>query len=682
MLRVLSRTSTKEAPTQSNSAEAGQRSRSHDDPNPADISRVLTPDEDPFAKAEVVAVEFADPFAPSGSASAASRAMGRAQSPVMQRARERTARPLHLRVDVSADSLYRPSAELLSPPSSALTTLTFAPNEACTPTSATHDALGLPITPTYSSLPMLSHPSPSFAFPARSSPKKAHMSPRSHKVRNKNLPLAPHELASRDQTAAARVSVRGPLFIPPTPPRRGSAPLVAVAGFPVPSPRLNVRKPKESARSAARIWPAGAGLGASSLAPPAVDDGRKPRFRERLGSAFKFGKGVLSKSPAPLVGSSTSPLRGPHEEGQRAKDSEVARDVAHMSTLFPFVNHSGYVTPIGSSPSASARDNTPMAPAYVAEAICPPVHSPSPSVGDSVGETPVRFSGANGTRALCPPPQDARRSRSLSPLPSPQASTTAVPDDTLLRLTSRPTSGASVTAFGPAASTAPLPGSMLEKLPRKDQLRLTPEELACAARKGSFPFEVALQRSLGELDLMFTPRTQARESFMALDDADDVDGDEWLFGEREPWERASERTSLVSEQSMLDMGSDASDEASGGEGERETVAEDAVRERFVPEDSWRTDPNGSIISATASSLGLVFTDPWFSMRTRPIEEDGCTIASSEGTEESVERWPMPPKRSIVVGEDGTAWLDIETNPEVSAGRPFPDRGSDADGDFF
>lgn len=254
-----------------------------------------------------------------------------------------------------------------------------------------------------------------------------------------------------------------------------------------------------------------------------------------------------------------------------------------------------------------------------------------------------------------------------------------VPDDTLPHLSSRPTTGASITAFGPAANAASLPSPVLEKLPRKDQLRLTPEELAHAARKGSFPFEVALQRSLGELDLMFTPRMQARESFMALDDADEGDGDEWLFGEREPWERADARSSVLSEQSMLDLDSDTGDEASGAECERET---DAVRERFAPEDSWRTDPDGSIISASASSLGLVFTDPWFSTRTRQIEEDGCTIASSEGTEESVERWPMPPKRSIVVGEDGTAWLDIETDPEVSAARPFLDQDSETDGDFI
>lgn len=690
MLRMLSRTpniETEAGLIQSMRGAHRQRSPGPDDPDPAYISRVFTPDDDPFAKADVVAVDFVDPFSPSACASTTSLAIGRSHSPLVRRSRDAATRPLQMHIDAAVDPLQRPEDETSTLVSPAPTAMSFASNDAYAPSSASHSNVGHTLSAGMSPSP--SYPPSSFVFPSRSPKRLQMMSPRTQQIRNKDLPdTPPVDQTPREKKLLFETSVKPLHFVAPSPPRRGSVPIVSVGGFPVLQKRLEAPTTKERGGSVASIWPSKASIADGSLAP-LMDDTRRLRFRDRLGSAFKFGTGPRPKSTASSSSAtSSSSFCTPGELPDR-----VVSSAPPGKTLFPFVHHSGYITPASMSPKASpdpstVGHDTPVPYTYTGESIHPVARV------SSLKETPT-LPNALGIRSLRPPPSDQRRSRSLSPHPPSQHRHVLDPP---LSSDNRPSSPSLSACGGPLRSPvrpafimpvthtmSPSVSSPVE-VPSLVQLEESAEPPA-RTRNGSFPFEVARQLSLGDLDLMFTPRSIAvQESFMALDDSGAAeDGDAWLYGEREAWERASARTSVVSESSIF-AAVNEDGENSENEWDAEClVANDLAEAANVPttmrdpgkpsaghmnlsssshlDMSWQSDPSSSLISST-SSLGLAFTDPWISMRPRLVEADGVTIASSEGTVESLDSWPLPPKRAVVIGQDGTAWTQVEPHLEV------------------
>jgi hypothetical protein len=345
---------------------------------------------------------------------------------------------------------------------------------------------------------------------------------------------------------------------------------------------------------------------------------RKLGFRERLGSAFKLGLGKIPKerdlSPAPSFASSFI-SRDVHAHAQvliRTPDEERA-GMPDSGGLFPFAQPSSrasFITP-APSPSRLSRlelgplDTTPM----------PRRTSTLELPADTGAQDCVR---SRYGAAICP----------LSPDPTAQLMNLVARSGAL---TPPPEARCSRTTFGHDMAEALdiAPNDAGGRLPRKDELFAF--ESAHGARKGSFPFQAARQRSLGELDLMFSPRRTGTPAAPG----DEDDEDEWRSGARERWECETIELDESRRSSFLMLDDSGSTSGSGGADLR-ALALDLDLSR-VPVHS-------------------AFVDPWARGQDH---SDAGTLASSVGTEEdssssSIWNWPVPPSETHPFGSTAKA----------------------------
>jgi hypothetical protein len=448
--------------------------------NPEEIDRVLTPDEDPFAKAEVVPISFVD-------STVAAHAIWNTDAP-------RSGDTSALRLPAQDGAAY-----LLAPPTA------ISPKSSLT-------SLGC--------LRGLSTPMSSVIS----------LQPPTLKNREKGLPPIPQEISETNvarESQHSRVSRFGrTLFVPPTPPRQSSVPLLSVSGFPV--SRVADSKVKSDRRWFLPI-----------LSPKEPHHDGRPSLRDRLGSAFKFSLRRQSRSPAPSTDSSFT-----SRDVHTAEWGKSTRPLLSQGSP--------------SMPKASQRTRITQDPIFEAPQF---QHRREKSVYGA---------------------QISPLSEERTPVPS-------------LRL--RQVSYDSLLDATPLASTL------------QNRHSPPPTSSPHAQRKGSFPFQTARARGLGELDLMFTARAMTPSSHSGTSEADARSmGSTW-------------NSALSSSQDF--------------------------------------DEDMSAVSALGA-LGLdvgerpLFTNPWLEEADLCDEAESCTIASSEGTEESIEMhsWPMPPVQS------GEGWVGI------------------------
>jgi hypothetical protein len=342
--------------------------------------------------------------------------------------------------------------------------------------------------------------------------------------------------AARRDVSVPKFSHGRQLFVPgpPSPQRRGSAPLVG--GSIPPAPVANPRRRGSVTSSVG--FPRTREEEPRARPSTALGE-RKPGLRERLGSAFRLGLGRVHKerdaalapsgresSPAPSASSSFA-SRDAHAAARAAFFTPVPSP--RSTGRFPFAEPGArlsFVTPTVLEPPLLERTPMPLRRLSTLEL---PLDTECRS---RYGATLCRLSPDRDPTAQLL--ELVARTGGLTPPPEVRRSDT----DSLARV-----------------------AEARQMLPRKDEL-YAPE------RKGSFPFQASRQRSLGELDLLFSP-----------EDSEGDDGD-WRRGARERWERASIGSS-VGIGSTTDMSADVD-----------------------------TDPP-------------VFVDPW----TAGEDEEGCSIWS-------------------------------------------------------
>jgi hypothetical protein len=627
-----------------------------EDINPAEISRVLTPDEDPFAKRDVDII----PISPKS------------------RMRQATQRPVFEAPTYGGGIQFSdPFESASSPPSSSPSALglfdavdpfSMAPHYTPSVPSAWR-AIALP-TPAARVIP----PTPVSGLPSSSS-------------------------SEEERPLIAKFGKSRQLFVPdvPSPQRRGSAPMVGVGAFPVPSERA----PRERRGSFGlkTKW-GGHETGAASeterythLQLPQEDfergrsgtsmSHRKMGFRERLGSAFRLGfGGSIKQRPSSPVASASSSFVSRDIHG-RSRLSVI--DSPRSSGLFPFAStssvelglrpSSAFITPM---PSPSRLSRSPMATlmpmprrqSTLEIPIAPDAHriQASSSLLAIPTSTSAPMLSSYGA-AICP----------LQRTPSPDSTAQLMslveshsrPATPVLRgLTPPPERSQNGVSFGPEVAAAlrvqqtheQTLSALGEKearggLLRKDELFALENALIARpeldmdivnARKGSFPFQAARQRSLGELDLMFSPRDRASGNASYDDEDQDGDSDSWQCGARERWERSTEaddesrRSSTTP--SIATSVYNGEDEEEGNSGLIGDVTTDAL--------------HGLGLELALGFVSPEFIDPWTrthdrgvgAMRSGRREGDVSTIASSEGTEDSYNfhasgAWPMPPSET-------------------------------------